>query len=69
MKVIVIFSINVYQALSRMFHGLSGMPPGSGCRFYPSCSEYTKQMVREKGAVKGLGLGLRQLSRCHPYSR
>ncbi|MGL4663319.1 MAG: membrane protein insertion efficiency factor YidD [Culicoidibacterales bacterium] len=39
---------------------------GSNCRFYPSCSEYTKQAVENFGVVKGLKLGLNRINRCSP---
>ncbi len=42
------------------------LPPS--CRFTPSCSEYTRQAVVRYGAVKGLFMGLKRLSRCHPAS-
>jgi hypothetical protein len=37
------------------------------CRFYPRCSEYTMTAIRRRGFVRGLLLGLKRLSRCHPY--
>lgn len=40
---------------------------GPSCRFTPSCSEYTREAVLRHGALKGLGLGLRRLLRCHPW--
>lgn len=39
---------------------------GKGCRYCPSCSEYMSQAVRKYGAIKGVALGLKRLSRCHP---
>ena len=40
---------------------------GNTCRFYPSCSEYAIQAVREYGAVRGLVLTVYRLARCHPW--
>ncbi len=39
----------------------------SACRFSPTCSEYTAEAVRRHGALRGTGMGLRRLLRCHPF--
>jgi putative membrane protein insertion efficiency factor len=39
----------------------------SACRFHPTCSDYMKEAIEKHGVVKGVGLGLRRLSRCHPF--
>lgn len=39
----------------------------SACRYYPSCSEYTRQAVEKYGAARGLWMGARRLLRCHPF--
>lgn len=39
---------------------------GKACRFTPSCSEYTIEALEKFGTVKGLALGVRRFSRCHP---
>jgi putative membrane protein insertion efficiency factor len=36
------------------------------CRFYPSCSHYAYEAVRVHGALRGLGLALRRISKCRP---
>lgn len=57
---ITIIAIRVYQmTISR------ALPPS--CRFYPSCSEYTLQAVAKYGVLKGGWLGVKRISRCHPF--
>jgi len=58
----------VFLALIRGYQRfISPMFPPS-CRFYPSCSEYTYQAVVKYGAIRGGWLGLRRISRCHPWN-
>lgn len=51
--------IGLYQAAR------SGRP--SGCRFWPSCSAYTKEAIELHGALRGTLLGTRRILRCHPW--
>ena len=46
--------------------GISPYFPSS-CRHQPTCSQYMIDAIREWGIVKGIKLGLRRLSRCHPW--
>lgn len=41
---------------------------GPTCRFYPSCSEYGYQAVRDRGSIVGSWLTVRRLLRCHPWN-
>jgi uncharacterized protein len=38
------------------------------CKYYPSCSAYTVQAVRELGVARGAVLGAWRLARCNPWS-
>ena len=37
------------------------------CRFYPSCSAYAQEALARHGAVRGTGLAIWRLLRCHPF--
>jgi putative membrane protein insertion efficiency factor len=46
---------------------LSPLLPSS-CKFYPTCSAYATEAVERHGAARGLGLALKRLLRCRPFS-
>ncbi len=39
----------------------------SACRFRPTCSEYMMEAVTRHGALRGIGMGLARIARCHPF--
>lgn len=39
------------------------------CRFYPTCSQYTREVIEYHGALKGLYLGVRRILKCHPLHK
>ena len=41
---------------------------GKTCRFYPSCSTYTKESIIKHGAIKGSFWGIRRILKCHPFN-
>ena len=41
---------------------------GPRCRFYPSCSNYAVGALRAHGPVRGTGLAVWRLLRCHPWN-
>lgn len=40
---------------------------GNHCRFHPTCSAYAVEAIEKHGAVRGIGLSVRRVLRCHPF--
>jgi putative membrane protein insertion efficiency factor len=56
-------------ALLRIYkRWLSPLLP-QACRFEPTCSVYAREAIERYGLLRGAGLALRRLSRCHPFHR
>lgn len=62
MKKILLLLIKFYQ---------KGISPylGKRCRFYPTCSEYSRQAITKYGAIKGSYLTIKRLLKCHPFHK
>ena len=57
---LLLWLVRGYQvAISPMF--------GPSCRFYPTCSNYAMEAIREHGALKGAMLAAVRLAKCHPW--
>ncbi len=41
---------------------------GHGCRFSPTCSEYSIAVVKQYGVLKGSKLSLKRILKCQPWS-
>lgn len=55
-----IILIKIYQLL------ISPLFP-SACRYTPTCSHYTVEALHKYGLFKGGWLGIKRISRCHPW--
>jgi putative membrane protein insertion efficiency factor len=60
MRALIIATLRIYK------RWISPLLP-SACRFHPTCSEYMMQAVETHGVARGIWMGLRRLSRCHPF--
>lgn len=56
---LLILLINLYQAAISPYLG-------ANCRFTPTCSVYSLESIKHYGLIKGLGLTLIRLLKCHP---
>ncbi len=65
MKKILIKIINWYQKNISLWLDSKNIK----CKYYPTCSEYTKQAIEKYGALKGMGLGLKRILKCNPLSK
>ncbi len=55
-----IIIIKIYQVL------ISPLFPSS-CRYMPTCSHYTVEALKKHGLFKGGWLGIKRISKCHPW--
>jgi len=60
MKMLIIYIVKLYQYL------ISPML-GNNCRFYPTCSNYMIKSLNRFGILKGGWLGIKRISKCHPF--
>lgn len=60
MKKVMIWMIRWYQLY------ISPLTPPS-CRYTPTCSQYTLEAIQKYGPIKGVWLGIKRISRCHPW--
>nr|WP_323733410.1 membrane protein insertion efficiency factor YidD [Candidatus Bandiella woodruffii] len=61
MKGLCLMFLAVYQNMISPY-----MAPS--CRYYPSCSNYAKEAVKEFG-IKGIFLTFKRILRCSPFSK
>ena len=61
MKTVILAPIHLYRRV------ISPLLPAR-CRYYPSCSQYAVEAVREFGVIRGTVLAAWRVMRCNPLS-
>ena len=57
----------VVLALIRFYKRFISPALPSACIYEPTCSVYTYQAIEKYGVIKGGWLGIKRISRCHPF--
>lgn len=56
-----ILAMTAYRAtISRLY--------GDVCRYFPSCSAYAVTALQQHGLVRGSGMAIASIARCHPWA-
>lgn len=56
-----------FIALIKLYQWIVSPILGPKCRFTPTCSHYAVEALKKHGALKGLWLTIKRISRCHPW--
>lgn len=65
MKIIILGLIKFYKRFISPILSFLGIH----CKYYPTCSEYTKQAIEKYGVIKGCMLGIKRILKCNPFSK
>ena len=66
----VMLLIATYQKVSSPDHSYwaKRVYPNGYCKYYPSCSEYSKQVIKKRGLLIGIPKSIWRILRCNPWS-
>jgi putative membrane protein insertion efficiency factor len=70
MKKLILGLIKFYQKTLSPDHGFIFLGGAIWrCRFFPSCSQYTREAISRYGVMKGVFMGVWRILRCNPFSK
>lgn len=70
MKRAILYAIKIYQKTLSPDHGYGRwFSRTAGCRFYPSCSQYSYDAIDRYGIFKGMYLGAKRILKCNPWTK
>lgn len=65
MKKIILHILKFYKKyISPIFYNM-----GVRCKYYPTCSEYSRQAIEKYGSLKGSFLTIKRVLKCNPFSK
>lgn len=67
-KTIIRFPRKILLGLIRIYQKYISPNIKSRCKYYPTCSEYTRQAIDKYGIIKGSFLGIKRILKCNPFS-
>lgn len=62
LKILTVFYKKTFSRMLVLFFG-------KGCRFYPTCSDYSRESLEKFGVIQGLLMSAKRILRCHPFSK
>ncbi|MDP3971050.1 MAG: membrane protein insertion efficiency factor YidD [bacterium] len=68
-RYLVLKLIRVYQQTFSPDHGWFSQATFHGCKYRPTCSEYTYEAIEIYGITKGMWMGTKRIFRCNPISK
>lgn len=65
MKKISLYFLKLYKKyISPLFEEV-----GIHCKYYPTCSEYSRQAIEKYGFLKGFFYSIKRILKCNPFSK
>lgn len=63
------YSVLFFVFLIRVYRQCISPALGPRCRFYPSCSQYSLEVIQKYGAARGVQKTIVRLCKCHPFHK
>ena len=57
---------NIFIKLIKVYKFFISPMFGQSCRYFPTCSEYSIEALKEFGLLKGIFISLKRILSCHP---
>ena len=57
----------LFLLILRLYKQLISPYLAPSCRFHPTCSVYAMEAIQQYGAIIGVFLAIKRISKCHPF--